>query len=395
MFKGLSRLTGVVMLVCLVISTVARAEVGKQIYSGTLGSSPIVLELNTDDPNEVSGRYFYQKYRRDLLLSGAKDGTELNLHESRDLNNHGTPLSSIHLRPTPHGWSGEWTSPKGKVLKIALEQAKLPPIPSDTLPYLATLLDTAPYDFLRLQGMKLKQGKTEVFMGYTLQWWSEPQSKMQLFEVVSGYPAEQLQRINQQLMGRLWQQVVNFHECLTGYGMTNYSQKSDPLWMSPSMISVNITAESNCGGNYSDEKDMPFNLDAKTGKLLTLEDVLWIGRGEPTSYEPGEFDDKSLDDDFQTWSEYRWKEFAPWLVTQLRALYPEEITTTADRNDGCVYGEEQSWAYPSWYFTDKGIKLLPSFPHNETMCRSVEWSVLPYSLIKQHPGALKLELPKG
>jgi hypothetical protein len=368
MFKGLSRLTGVVMLACLVISTAARAEVGKQIYSGTLGSSPIVLELNTDDPNEVSGRYFYQKYRRDLLLSGAKDGTELNLHESRDLNNHGTSLPSIHLRPTPHGWSGEWTSPVGKVLKIALEQAKLPPIPSDTLPYLATLLNTAPYDFLRLQGMKLKQGKTEVFMGYTLQWWSEPQSKMQLFEVVSGYPAEQRRRINQKLMGRLWQQVVNFHECLTGYGMTKYSQKADPLWMSPSVLSVNINAETNCGGNYSDENDMPFNLDATTGKALALEDVLRIGQGEPQA-------------------------LAPWLVAQLSALYPDEVTITTDRNDSCAYDEEQPWRSPSWYFTDKGIKLLPSFPHNETMCRSVEWSVLPYSLIKQHPGGVTLQLP--
>jgi len=368
MFKGLGCSAGVVVLICLTFSTALRAEVGRQIYTGTLGNSPIVLELHTDNSSEVSGRYFYQKYRKDLLLSGAKDGTELNLHESPDLNNYGTPLPSIHLRPTPHGWSGEWINSEGKALKIALEQAKLLPIPTDTLPYLATLHDTAPYDFLRLQGMKLKQGKTENFMGYTLQWWSEPQSKMQLFEVVSGYTAEQRQRINQQLMGRLWQQVFNFHECLTGYGVTHYSQKADPLWMSPSVISVNINAETNCGGNYSDENDLPFNLDAKTGKLLELGDVLRIGQGGPQA-------------------------LASWLVTQLSALYPDEVATTNDRNDSCVYDEEQPWHSPFWYFTDKGIKLLPVFPHNETMCRSVEWSVLPYTLIKQHPGNIALQLP--
>ena len=368
MFKGLSHLTGVILLACLTVSTALRAEAGRQVYTGTLGNSPIVLELSADDPKVVSGRYFYQKYRKDLLLSGAKDGTELNLQESRDLNNHGAPLPNIHLRPTPHCWSGEWTDPEGKVLKIALEQANIAPIPADTLPYLATLHDTAPYDFLRLHGMTLKPGKTENFMGYTLQWWSEPQSKMQLFEVVSGYPAEQRQRINQQLMGRLWQQVFNYHECLTGYGMTHYSQKADPLWMSPSVLSVNINAETNCGGNYSDENDLPFNLDAKTGKTLALNDVLRIGQGEPQA-------------------------LASWLVAQLQTLYPEEVSTTTDRNDGCVYGEEPSWLSPNWYFTDTGIKLLPVFSHNEAMCRSVEWSVLPYTLIKQHPGSVALQLP--
>ncbi len=368
MFKGLSHLTGVILLACLTVSTALRAEAGRQVYTGTLGNSPIVLELSADDPKVVSGRYFYQKYRKDLLLSGAKEGIELTLHESLDLNNHGTPHPSIRLWPTLHGWSGEWTDPEGKVLKIVLEQAYIAPIPTDTLPYLATLHDTAPYDFLRLHGMTLKPGKTENFMGYTLQWWSEPQSKMQLFEVVSGYPAEQRQRINQQLMGRLWQQVFNYHECLTGYGMTHYSQKADPLWMSPSVLSVNINAETNCGGNYSDENDLPFNLDAKTGKTLALNDVLRIGQGEPQA-------------------------LASWLVAQLQTLYPEEVSTTTDRNDGCVYGEEPSWLSPNWYFTDTGIKLIPVFSHNEAMCRSVEWSVLPYTLIKQHPGSVALQLP--
>jgi hypothetical protein len=241
--------------------------------------------------------------------------------------------------------------------------------------------------------MKLKQGKTETFMGYTLQWWSEPQSGMSLFEVVSGYTAEELQRINHQLMRRLWQQVVSYHDCLTQTGMYVYSQSAEPLWMSPSVISVNNTAEYNCGGSYSDERDMPFNLDIKTGKTLVLEDVLWIGQGEPQHFELNQLDNTASYEAHRAYSEYRSKELAPWLVAQLRALYPEEVTLTTDRNDGCIYGEEESWASPSWYFTDQGIKLLPSFEHNEAMCRNVEWSVLPYNLIKQHPGHVALKLP--
>ncbi|MCP1441143.1 hypothetical protein J3D54_000275 [Pseudomonas sp. GGS8] len=393
MFKGLWRLIGIVVLVCSTFSTALWADGGKQVYIGTLGQSPIVLEMNTHNPDGVSGRYFYQKYRKDLMLSGSKDGETLVVDEGNDSDHEGTPRPKIRLRPTPNGVSGEWTSPQGKALKIELLQAELPPAPAGTLPYLAMLHDVAPYEYLRLQGMKLKQGKTETFMGYTLQWWSEPQSRMSMFEVVSGYTAEEQQRINQQLMGRLWQQVVNFHDCLTQVGMNTYSQTADPLWMSPSVISVNIRAESNCGGSYSDENDMPFSLDTKTGKTLALEDVLWIGQGEPKHYELSQLDDKASYDTYLDYSEYRTKEWAPWLVGQLRTLYPEQVTSSTDRNDDCVYGEEQSWIFPSWYFTDKGIKLLPAFAHNQAMCRHVEWSILPYNLIKQHAGHVALKLP--
>lgn len=393
MFKGLCRLTGVVVLVCSTVSTALGADSDKQVYTGTLGNSPIVLEVNSDNGKDVSGRYFYQKYRKDLILSGAKDGEALRFEEGNYRDREGEPRPNIRLQPTPNGLSGEWTSPQGKVLKIELLRAKLPPVPVGTLPYLATLHDLSPYEYLRLQGMKLKQGKTETFMGYTLQWWSEPQSGMSLFEVVSGYSAGELQRINQQLMGRLWQQVVSFHDCLTQPGMYVYSQAADPLWMSPSVISVNIMAEYNCGGSYSDDRDMPFNLDTKAGKTLALEDVLWIGQGEPQHFELNQLDNKASYEAHHAYSEYRSKELAPWLVAQLRALHPEEVTLTTDRNDGCIYGEEESWISPSWYFTDQGIKLLPSFAHNQAMCRNVKWSVLPYNLIKQHPGHVALKLP--
>lgn len=375
MFKGLCRLTGVVVLVCSAVSTALGADSGKQVYTGTLGNSPIVLEVNSDNGKDVNGRYFYQKYRKDLMLSGEKDGEALRFEEGNNRDNEGKPRPNIRLQPTPNGLSGEWTSPQGKVLKIELQRAKVPPVPAGTLPYLATLRDVSPYEYLRLQGMKLKQGKTETFMGYTLQWWSEPQSGMSLFEVVSGYTAGELQRINHQLMRRLWQQVVSYHDCLTQTGMYVYSQSAEPLWMSPSVISVNITAEYNCGGSYSDERDMPFNLDTKTGKTLALEDVLWIGQGEPQHFELNQLDNTASYEAHRAYSEYRSKELAPWLVAQLRALYPEEVTLTTDRNDGCIYGEEESWTSPSWYFTDQGIKLLPSFEHNEAMCRNVEWSV--------------------
>jgi hypothetical protein len=174
MFKGLFRLTGVVVLVCTTFSTVLWAENGTRVYTGTVGKTPIVLEVSASGSE---GRYFYQKYRGDLVLTGKKEGETLLLDEGTPPDDEGKPLPQFRLQPKPDGWSGEWTSSQGKVLKVELLQAKLPPVSADSLPYLVKLHDKAPYEFLRLQGLKLKQGRTETFMGYTLQWWSEPQTK--------------------------------------------------------------------------------------------------------------------------------------------------------------------------------------------------------------------------
>ncbi|MFJ2686312.1 hypothetical protein ACIOYV_21565 [Pseudomonas sp. NPDC087342] len=383
MLKGLCRFTGVVVLVCSTFSSALRADSSTQVYTGTLGKTPIVLEVN---PDTGDGRYFYQKYRKDLVLSGTKEGEVLVLEEGDETQPH----PSMRLQPTPDGWSGEWTSAKGKVLKVELQQAKLAPVPADTLPYLVQLHDKWPYEYLRLLGLKLKQGQTENFMGYTLQWWSEPQSKIQLFEVVSGYSGQARERINQQLMARLWRGVAGYFECANDNAATNYDQLSQPMWMTASVMSTVISTDSYCGGSLSDQDNEALNFDAKTGNALTLEDVLWVGQGKPLHFERNYYQDDSS----QAWSDYRTEEWTPWLLAQLLRLYPNEMTAKPETEDNdCRYNSEDPWSYPGWYFTEKGIKLAPSYMHSAAACRNTGWSVLPYNLIKQNPGGVTLQLP--
>lgn len=384
MFKGLRCLAGIIVPMCLMFSPVIWADAGTQVYTGTLGKMPIVLEVNADSGD---GRYFYQKYRKDLVLSLTKEGEMLVLEEGGESQPHAT----MRLQPTPDGWSGEWTSAKGKVLKMALQQAKLAPAPADTLPYLVELHDKWPYEYLRLLGLKLKQGQTENFMGYTLQWWSEPQSEVQLFEVVSGYPAEVLQRINQRLIARLWQGVEDTFGCTVDGAPGSYSQTSQPVWMSASVMSVFTATDFYCGGLHPNQDNESLNFDTKTGNVLTLDDVLWVGQGKPDHFEEG-FDYSSPA--FKAHYEYRTKALAPWLVAQLLQINPGEMTARpeVEEND-CVYNDDELWSDPLWYFTEKGIKLEPSFVHAAAVCRDIGWSVLPYNLVKQHPGGVALQLP--
>ncbi|MGF6112566.1 hypothetical protein [Pseudomonas frederiksbergensis] len=386
MLKGLLRLAPVASLLVMLCS-IAHAESGRRLFTGTLGKMPIIMELETSNADNISGRYFYQKYRQDLVLSGIKDKETLVLDEG-ELYDETAPRPKIHLTIEPHHLSGDWSNGQGKTLKIELVEAKLPAIPVDTLPYLAKLHDTEPYEYLRLQGLKLKQGKTQTFNGYSLQWWSEPQTKTALFEIVSGYTTEARDRINQQLMERLWKEVVGYYGCLAGGRFTSSIQTITPLLITPNVISVNVETEANCGGQHPDYSEAPINLDAKTGKSLTLEDVLWVGQGKPLHYE--ELNDEQTPDAREVYSEYRTQKLAPWLVEQLHKLHPDQIPGS---DEHCAYGEADRWILPTWYFTEKGIKLEPYFSHAQAPCGHVEWSVLPYSLIKQHPGGVALQLP--
>jgi len=383
MYRGLLRLCAVLLLSGLFVSTATRADNGAQVYTGTLGKSLIVLEVN---PRTGEGRYFYKKYRKDLPLDGSLDGDTLELQEGSSMEDS---RPTLRLQPTTHGWSGEWTSTAGKTQKINLEPAVIPDVPADALPFLARLHDKYPYEYLRLQGITLKKGKIDTFMGYTLQWWSEPQTGTSLFEVVSGYSLEARRSINQQLMARLWSEVLSSYGC-----SGSYAQSSQPLWMSPTVMSVRISSDYYCGGAYPDQNNDALNFDTQSGKLLTLDDVLWVGQSKPLHFEQQRDFDGGASTSSDAWSNYRTTELAPWLVAQLLKLYPSEMTVTAEGENDCNYDEKDPWQFPGWYFTEQGIKLEPSFAHVAAVCGFVDWSVLPYAVVKQHPGAINLQLPK-
>lgn len=383
MYRGLLRLCAVLSLTGLFVSTATRADNGTQVYTGTLGKSPIVFEIN---PRTGEGRYFYKKYRKDLPLDGSLDGDTLELQEGSSMEDS---RPTFRLQPTTHGLSGEWTSTAGKTLKINLEPAVIPDVPADALPFLARLHDKYPYEYLRLQGITLKKGKTDTFMGYTLQWWSEPHTGTSLFEVVSGYSLEERRSINQQLMARLWSEVLSSYGC-----SGSYAQSSQPLWMSPTVMSVRISSDYYCGGAYPDQNNDALNFDTQSGKLLTLDDVLWVGQSKPLHFEQQRDFDEGVSTSSDAWSNYRTTELAPWLVAQLLKLYPSEMTVIAEGENDCNYDEKDPWQFPGWYFTEQGIKLEPSFAHVAAVCGFVDWSVLPYAVVKQHPGAVNLQLPK-
>lgn len=376
MFKGLKRLAPCAA-VLISLFSVAHAEDGPRVFTGTLGKSPIVVELNTAQHDEVTGRYFYEKYHRDLALSGSLQDNTLSLVEGNNRYSEDKPLPTLTLKSTANGWQGEWRNPKGKKFPVQLSEARLLAPAATTLPFIATLPKDDPYEYLRLQGLKLKPEKKENFMGYDLQWWTEPESKISLFSVESGYPKEEQQRINNHLLGRLWTEVIDYHRCMMDGGeYAEFDQGAAPQFLSADVVSLEISTGYSCGGAHPDFGSSPINLNAHTGELLKLKDVLWIGEPDSAATEYDQL-----------------KVMAPWLVKQFTTLYPEEMKKPAE--DDCDYTDESVWGYSNWHFTPKGIYLGAYFARYQRNCDNPDWPVLPYSLVNQHRGEAKLQLPKG
>lgn len=396
MLKGLMRLAPYAAALFTLIST-AHAEDGRRVFTGTLGKTPIVVELDTTQQDEVTGRYFYEKYHRDLALSGSLQDSTLNLVEGNNRYGDDKPLPTLKLKETGSGWQGEWQSPQGKKLPVKLTEARLPAPTSATLPFIAALQYGEPYEYLRLQGLKLKPSKKENFMGYDLQWWTEPETKISLFSVESGLSKDDQQRVNQQLLGRLWNEVISYHGCqLQGGENVEFMQQAEPKMISPAVVSLNISTSYYCGGAHPDFGDSPLNIDVKTGHPLSLEDVFWVGKGTPILHaERDSLGDKPLSEaESNARYQYVSKELVPWVIKQFTALYPTEMKTPTG-DDDCNFQDESIWGTSPWYFTEKGLYLGAYFARVQRSCDRPDWSILPYSLVKQHPGAVNLQLPQG
>ncbi|MFI8396105.1 hypothetical protein ACIGEI_14395 [Pseudomonas sp. NPDC078863] len=396
MLKGLMRLAPCAAVLFSLIPSV-HADDDRRVFTGTLGKTPIVVELNITQQDEVTGRYFYEKYHRDLPLNGALQNGTLTLTEGNNRYGDDKPLSTLELEETGSGWQGEWRSPQGKKLPVKLTEARLTAPTSSTLPFIAALPYSEPYEYLRLQGLKLKPAKKENFMGYDLQWWTEPETKISLFSVESGLSKDDQQRVNQQLLGRLWNEVISYHGCqLQGGENVDFMQQAQPKMISPAVVSLNISTSYYCGGAHPDFGDSPLNIDVKTGHPLSLEDVLWVGEGKPLLHaERDSLGDEPLSkDESNARYQYVSKELVPWVINQFTALYPTEMKTPTG-DDDCNFQDESIWGTSPWYFTEKGLYLGAYFARVQRSCDRPDWSILPYSLVKQHPGAVKLQLPQG
>lgn len=356
------------------------------LLSGQVGKADIVMEFDDNDPAQVEGRYFYRQYHKDIALSGTVKNHQLTLYENVPYAEKPTSQPRLQLTKNRQGgWQGHWIGKDGKLIPVSLSNASIPGSTANEPAIFGELRRSSPYDLLRLTGLKLRQDKTDRFMGYAMQWQVEPSSGMRLFHITSGYPADSLKQINQVLDNRLWQSVNDFYQCMSyatrsaGY---DHDQTVTPSFFNPQVVSVSVFTSYYCGGAHPDFSDNPINLDVATGKTLQLEDIFWLGKGTP----PKDNDaDKAAQEALQS---YRETQLAPWLAKTFTQLYSKQFG-----DNDCDYSNAEYWTFPNWRLTEKGLYISPSYPRAARVCEYPDWPIVPYKLVNQHRGPTKIRLP--
>lgn len=351
------------------------------LWEGTLGTSPIVLTL---DPaaGQPSGQYFYRRHRHGIELSGSREADGGLRLEEWVMTPGGGERPLWHLR-APRGdvLEGQWSG-GGKDLPIVLRRVATDALPATDDPGLAELRAQDAFRYLQLHGLPLRAGQRQTVGDYRLQWWREPRSGIELFRVLSGYPEAQLPAINRTLARRHWDTVQAYLDC-TATPMSDFAPSTTLRHIGRHAISVSLLASYYCGGAHPDQGDTPLNLDPRTGRALALEDVLWLGEGTP----PARGDDRAGGGD-NAWFEYRDTVLAPWLVAQMQRLHPRQAA--GEDGSECDYSDPEVWDFPTWYVSADGLYLDPYFARAFRVCDDPGWSVLPWSLVRAHAGAVRI-----
>lgn len=360
----------------------AHAADDTQVWQGTLGKQAIVMKR---DDGHCGGRYFYRRHRIDITLMGDDKAARCTMQEMPPRWSEDTPKPEWRMRaPQGERWQGEWVGVDGRRLPISLTRVRT--LPAAKEPSLTALRgDFDRYTYLRLSALALKPGKREAIGPYALQWRTQPDSGIELFDVASGYTPETRARINHILHRRLWDWVNAEFECRSGNGADGGGFDNAVATLrhiDARVVSASLFTSYYCGGAHPDFGDAPVNIDTRTGRELDLEDVLWVGQGRALHAGPG-------DGWNQAWADYRSKTFAPWVVKQLARLYPAEMAASKGE-DGCDYRDPEVWNFPAWYVTPKGIHLAASFARVARACDDPDWAVLPWSVVDAHRGAVHL-----
>ena len=145
----------------------------------------------------------------------------------------------------------------------------------------------------------------------------------------------------------------------------DYRVNTEPTYLSPRYISAHIHEQTPCG--YGGHYGITYDIEQARG--LELEDLLWIGDGAPRLLADGAPADQSL-------RETR----AAWLLDALQAAAPQTMHRYPYR--------AQDYQYPYFYLTPRGLYIGPLLPPSKAAHAHPEDTILPYDLIRKHPGIL-------
>ncbi|WP_145916199.1 MULTISPECIES: hypothetical protein [Dickeya] len=430
----------------MVLDSQAETPVDHFLYEGKIDDKPVIMEINKLGYSFYSGRYFFPAEHRsrpifDVITDSSDDsitGFKL-IHDAGE----GSEKTEQILTVTEwgsEGFSAEYRDKNGSPIKVVLSEIERAPS-DETMsraspfmqvldlneqqiarasPFMQTLyqhLDD--YDRLFYQNAEPIKVKTEEIAGITVSWWQDSVTRFSLFQVESGYPPEQRDKLNASLRLAYWETLRMMSFCYVPPGQTLQTKIT---LLSPHAMSFILSGKYQCNDDKLPKLKMyPYTLytampqgsspikptisevEDEDEYELRLSDLLWVDKlPVPIKLDDAEY----YPNDREFSGEYELKQQLPgWLIAQFTTLYPAKMTKGAPGE--CDYTATETWSnsgiygsYSSrnlnmyWSLTPQGILFKPIRPDNSGVCNDEDWSVLPWNVVNSHPGRIQyLMLP--
>ena len=333
-------------------------------YTGSIGEYPIFMAIQIDG-SKVIGRYCYKKKLVSIYFSGKLENGNL-LLETTNPNDYVIPEErfvpeKFKLRWDPERSLGTWTYEKKtlSVLLIKASEKETNTTKVQNNPFLQKEAYDG-YDQLRIGQFKLKEADSLTSMNHLrVRTFEEVNTKITLFRIDSGLNPASQQTANQYLEHIHIRQFLSYFGCMAESGDANsaYSESANyEITATNTLLSLTVMHYFNCGYPHPDEYNYGINFNLMTQTEIEAKDYLKEGVDE---------------------------EFQKKVIRYFKKEHPEHFNGESDEMMDCGFNEESMWSINCQFvFTNNGLKLLPYFGHYRAPCLMPEWTVIPYSELK-------------
>lgn len=332
------------------------ADIKPQVYAGTIGPDEIVMELYEGEYG-VSGRFFYRKDRLDIGFDDISPYVDTGLDSDEPAEITADLILDVYaadsqmaLVRTGTALSGWFTGNGGLRLPVSLSlRAADVADAGDAGTAFASFSD---YQRQQLSGLKLVAGDARQDGARTLREWREPVSGISLFRIERGYPDPVLDKINAALTLYHWQRVSAWFDCdgKNGESGQEMSQLTSAL-INDDFVSLAWTNKVRCLASHAgtivynaSTLKNGLTFDARTGKEVHLDDLLYLREGVPPKPATN------------AWYDYRLTIFPARIAALLDKGYPQPVPPTEDCQP---YNHMRGWEWGTfaWYLTNDGLYL--------------------------------------
>ncbi len=331
---------------------------------GTIGKSPVVMEL-TIDGKALSGNYYYKSQGKSIPFKGAVTYGEIfELVYEKWGSNEIFKLKESGRATGVVQYTGTLKNEKnGQVLPVTLKPANTQGFTAKNS-YVKTHKLSA-YNYLRLAHVGLEKDTTVIInAAMKVEWYSDTIARMHSFRVISKANLRGVDSVNKFVNDLYFKELISYFDCVG----PEYESYISSFYIKDHVLSFCLSKSYECGGADLDFDVAGFTFNLETGKQMELTDFLYFGK-TAKDYPKGE--------DYKLGSEV----MGPEIVGLLKKLYPYQMTKPKREDEICDYSEVDPWKSTYWYLVPEGLYLYPYLYRAAPDCNGADFSVIPYRVL--------------